>query len=79
MDGQRLEYFDGAILKGTISTAGASCREISSGEADNREFPFILDVGREKLYLNAPTSEIRQTCIELLNFSSDTANWAFEY
>ena len=79
LDSQTLEYFDGAILKGTISTAGSRSVALKSEDADDKAFPFLLDTGKEKIYLNAPTEEIRSKCVEILNISSDTSNWAFEY
>lgn len=79
LDGQKLEYFDGNLLKGTIHTGGCAASIIDPADADGKPFPFVLDTGKEKLYLNAPTEEVRKKCIEVLNLSADTANWAFEY
>jgi len=79
LDGQRLEYYDGSLLKGTIATGGATCVKLNSKDADGKPFPLLLDTGKEKIYLNASSEEVRSKCIEVFNFSSDTANWAFEY
>ena len=42
-------------------------------------FPFVIETSKETIFLNANTDEARNKCIEIFNFASDVANWAFEY
>jgi len=79
LDGQKLEYYDGTILKGTIATSGCTCVNLDPKDADEKPFPLLLNTGKEKIFLNASSEEVRSKCIEVFNFSADTANWAFEY
>ena len=70
------------LLLGSISTAGAKCFALSPvdhPDLSSKQFPFVLDTGIEQLWLNATSAEVREKCIETFNFSSDIANWAFQY
>lgn len=73
--GQELQYFDGEKLKGTISTKDSTTKILSGSEADNKSYPFELDIGTEKLVLNASSAASRQDCMDILNYSSNDKNW----
>ncbi len=82
LSGQILEYWDGDVLKGSINTAGCTCKALDKAEhkeLKNKQYPFVLNTGSEELYLNATSPEVREKCIEVFSYSADISNWAFQY
>lgn len=75
LDGQNLVYYDKEKLKGTVNIEGSTCAAVEPSKADNKEFPFVVDTGKEKLILNASTEEMRTKCINILNFAASSMNW----
>lgn len=75
---QNLEYYDVDKLKGNISIKDAICRKLTPDEADNKPFPFEVDVGKEKLILNASCEEIRTKCLDVFTLASKSINWSRE-
>lgn len=72
---QRLEYYDGDKLKGTVEIAGATCSIVLAEEADHKLFPFQIDNGKEKLIMNASCEEIRQRCMEVFSMAASNSEW----
>lgn len=75
---QNLEYYDVDKLKGNLSIKDAICRKLTPEEADSKPFPFEVDVGKEKLILNASCEEIRAKCLEVFSLASKSVNWSGE-
>ncbi len=75
LSGQTLEYFDVDKLKGSVDVRDGVCKLVSAEEADNKPFPFELDVGKEKILLNAPNEMIRKKCMEVFTAASKDPNW----
>jgi hypothetical protein len=75
--GQTLEYYHGAILKGSVNIKDAKIKILLPSEADDKEFPFLLDNGEEKILFSAPSHEIRAKVIEFLKLSAKNKYWSF--
>lgn len=75
LQGQNLEYFDGDRLKGVVPTQNSVCQAVDRSLADNKDFPFVLDTGKEKLMLNAVNEETREKCILIFNRSAQSPDW----
>eukprot|EP01038_Epipyxis_sp_PR26KG_P010040 gene10040-13498_t len=74
LNGQVFDYYEGERLKGSINTANSKSTKIEP--IDGKLFPFQLETMRETILLNATSEEIREKCIEILNYSSKSAIWA---
>jgi hypothetical protein len=73
---QKLEYFDVDKLKDSVDVRDSICKLIAPEDADNKPFPFELDVGKEKLLLNAPNEQIRKKCMEIFKIAAQDPNWS---
>lgn len=75
--GQSFDYYDEKDrLNGTISTAGCKAKALESKECDSKDFPFMIETEKgEIVYLNATSGDIREKCVEVLNYSSKSAIW----
>lgn len=76
LTGQTLQYFDVDKLKGSVDVRDGVCKIVSSEEADNKPFPFELDVGKEKLLMNAPNDAVRKKCMDIYSLAAKDPNWA---
>ena len=72
LQGQNLKYYDKDKLKGEIDISGSKSEIIEPSEADNKEYPFLLDTGKEKLILNATNEHMRKKCVDIFNFAANS-------
>eukprot|EP01040_Poterioochromonas_malhamensis_P015544 gene15544-17420_t len=65
--GDCLYYSKDGEIKGIIPLTGSKSMVIPSKEANNKPFPFAIDVNGESILLNAHNEEERLKCITLFN------------
>lgn len=65
------EYWDGDVLKGQLDVAKCKVKVLTSSEADDKPFPFQVEVaGGEAVILSAPSEIVRVITLQWLSYAS---------